>query len=109
MKDKPKNCGTCAYLRVLPNAAGRRVVHKDRAYTCLWGFSTEGQEAKSELLSVLPHALGVKWEKRYMEAREGSDCPAWRRYTGGSMGPGGCPPGEALEAAGDAVSRLPEG
>lgn len=72
-------CKTCRWLKVEPDAAGRRVVRASRAYRCEW---------PAPPLPALPQSLtrrfvgddGDPWgiERRsYMEPADGRNCPVW--------------------------------
>lgn len=73
-----RRCGTCKYLHVAPDKAGRRVVRKDGAYRCTFepGFLvlpdslTERSSGWSGTRFKLPTA-------GYMEGTEGIECPVW--------------------------------
>ena len=66
-------CGTCTHSRVLPNKAGRRVVYKDRTYTCMVDIPLP------VLPSCVTSAYGFKWppQRNYMTSDAGVDCPTY--------------------------------
>lgn len=73
-------CKTCRHLRVAPNAAGRIVVRKDKAYPC---------DAPIPPMPVLPDSVtsvyGFRWPysgPRYMRGNDGATCPTWEARNG---------------------------
>jgi hypothetical protein len=66
-------CKTCRWLKVEPDAAGRRVVRKGRAYPCEWPLPE---------MPALAASLRVGSHYRiYMEPGDGGNCPVWEPLT----------------------------
>ena len=70
-------CKNCEYLEVLPDAAGRRVVWKDRTYPCLAPLPPNpvvpdciSEHYAYKAISVSP--------RRRMEGSEGTLCPIFK-------------------------------
>lgn len=74
-----RRCGTCRFLRVDPDKAGRRVVRKDRAYRCQFEI------AWPPLPVSVTRAYGFRLpnpQHQGMFGDMGDDCPTWEAING---------------------------
>jgi hypothetical protein len=81
MADQPRRCGTCRHLEIQPDAKGRRIARKGRAYWCLWptpkhSWPVSVTRARGWSVPGAPNS------RSYMEPTDGADCPEWSERDG---------------------------
>lgn len=67
-------CGSCRHMIVPPDAAGRRVIRKDKAYTC--GYKVEWPTLPQSITGAHGHRLPTA---SYVWQDYGTSCPVWER------------------------------
>jgi hypothetical protein len=70
-----RRCGTCKWLRVTPDKAGRRVVRKENSYLCL--FEVKWPALPDSITRSYSFRLPTGW---YMCGDQGTECPTWEEF-----------------------------
>ena len=81
-KTKDRRCGTCRFLIVPLDKAGRRVVRTESAYACELGMKLAALEraGASSPFPAVPSCVTIRVSATYMDPTGGKTCPTWEQF-----------------------------
>jgi hypothetical protein len=74
VSEQDRRCGTCKFLQVPPDSAGRRVV-RDRNYLCT--FKPDWPQLPTSITGRVNFCLPTPL---YVAGAQGSQCPVWEAH-----------------------------